>query len=109
MVLEKYVGAVNNSDAEAMASLFAKECYFSAGGGRRQGVPDRVFTTRQEVRDFFQATFAATKIAAKIHKLNDASMEYDMIVGDEQIVSECISFAWLDDKGLIVELIVRPR
>ena len=109
MILEKYCEAINKADAEMMASLFAEECYFSAGGGRKLGAPDHVCKSRQEVLEYFKRNFSAYKMTAEIKRVNAASMEYDIIIGNRDWVSPCVGLVTLNKDGLITELIVRPR
>lgn len=108
MILEGYAAAINARDPEQMASLFAPECYFSAGGGRSQGAPDVVCRTRHEVLEHFTRTMANHEMRAEVLRVNPASMEYDIVIGSSH-VNPCIGTVTVDGDGLIAELIVRPR
>jgi hypothetical protein len=105
-LLEKYVDALSKGDAEMISSLFAKECYFNDGGGRLTGKPDLTANNRESVREIFAAIFQRAKFVVEIKRLNQHSMEYDVINGD--VVNPCVGLVTEKD-GLITEYIVRPR
>jgi hypothetical protein len=105
--LEKYLLALNNGDAREVADLFAPQCLFNDGGGRLIGLEDIVLKSRDVLFIFLSALFACSKVEAKLVKLNDHSMEYD--VHSFNSVLPCISAFSTDENGLITEYIVRPR
>jgi hypothetical protein len=106
-VLEKYVAALNSASAEQVSCLYAEECSFVDGGARLLGFPDVVASGRQGVFDAFKGVFETYTVEAKIVKLNDNSMEYDVELAGLHI--PCIGAATCDENGLIKEYIVRPR
>lgn len=106
-VLEKYVAALNSGKADQVAELYADECSFVDGGARLLKFPDVVASGKKGVFDAFDGVFKTYTVAAKIVKLNDNSMEYDVHLADFDI--PCIGAATLDENGKIKEYIVRPR
>ena len=106
-VLQRYVAALNSGDADQVAQLFADSCEFVDGGARLQGFPDTVGSGREGVRETFRTVFSTYQVTAKIVRLNPNSMEDDVDLAGVHI--PCIGAATLNEDGLIVEYIVRPR
>lgn len=107
MILEQYVDRMNSKDAPGISRLFAEDCHFSDGGGRPWGHPDIVLDGREAVENLFAGILTSNDVKSTIVKLNPSSMEYDVQFGDT--LMPCIGLATLNEQGLILEYIVRPR
>ena len=69
--------------------------------------PDVTASGREEVKGAFEGVFKAYSVEAKIVKLNQNSMEYDVELAGLHI--PCIGAATCNEDELITEYIVRPR
>ena len=105
-ILEKYVEGLNQGDAEKIAALFMEDAKFDDGGARPFGFDDLRAEGKENIKAAFAGVFAGAKVKAEIVRLNPASMEYDVYLGDLHI--PCIGTATVKD-DLITEYIVRPR
>jgi len=95
VILERYAEAINKSDPAMMASLFAPQCFFSAGGGRTRGAPDHICESREEVLQYFATVMGEIDMKAVVHRVNPGSMEYDIVVGDN-VVNPCVGVVTVD-------------
>ena len=107
MILEQYIEKLNNKDSDGLSKLFADECLFNDGGGRPWGFDDIVVNSREGVYNVFANVLNSNDVKAKVLKLNNASMEYDVHFGD--ILMPCVGVVTINTDGLITEYIVRPR
>ncbi len=105
-LLEQYIAALNSGDENEVANLFADEASFDDGGARTFGFDDLKANGKENIRSAFAEVFKANTVQATLIKLNPASMEYDVQLGDFFI--PCIGTATISN-NLILEYIVRPR
>lgn len=105
--LQKYIEAANSKDPDGIADLFAEECVFSDGAARQLGMQDITANGKDNIRAVYAGIFQMYGIEAKIVKMNENSMEYDVLLNGMCV--PCIGAATVNDEGRITEYIVRAR
>lgn len=108
-ILESYIKALNDLDADALAACFAEDCLFEDKAApsvlRVEG--------RENLRALFTKAFQRKpgEMIATIYSLKGNTMEYDCLGfggQEKQVHSRCVGTALLED-GLIKEYYVRKR
>ncbi|MGX8700724.1 hypothetical protein [Caproiciproducens sp.] len=105
-VLEKYLAGINHGDAKEISGLFTEEGKFDDGARRTHGLPDLVAIGEERIQVLWAALFASYRMSARLIKLNENSMEYEVLIDGSTF--PCIGAATLSKDGRIAEYTIRP-
>ncbi len=101
-----YALALDNEDAQGIATLFSEHCYFSDGALRRMGRSDIEVRHSGDLAGVFTTLFSQYSFSVEIKQMLPHAMIYIVRLNGEAF--PCIGCATLDGEGRISEYIIRP-
>ena len=99
-ILHTYVEILKRGDVEAMASLFAEDGVFYDEAPVKLGGEAIDLKGRDQVRAFFEQTFARGGLDAFNIAINDCAMRYDVRIGKTVLLALGVV---TEENGLIKE------